>query len=108
MTLYLSVDNPAISLSKTSVSLTSQEWTEFTAEVNGSGDAKITLSADCRLYIDDMKVVDNTQTGIEDVEGEYLWQNNSAKEALYDLQGRRVYDLTGRGIYIKNGKKVVR
>ena len=108
MTLNLSVDNPAITLSKTSVTLTAQEWTEFTTEVSGSGDAKITLSADCRLYIDDMMVVDNTQTGIEDVEGEYLWLNNSGKETLYDLQGRRVYDMTGRGIYIKNGKKVVR
>jgi hypothetical protein len=108
MTLNLSVDNPAITLSKTSVTLTAQEWTEFTTEVSGSGDAKITLSADCRLYIDDMMVVDNTQTGIEDVEGEYLWLNNSGKETLYDLQGRRVYDMTGRGIYVKNGKKVVR
>ena len=108
MTLNISVDNPAITLSKTSVTLTAQEWTEFTTEVSGSGDAKITLSADCRLYIDDMMVVDNTQTGIEDVEGEYLWLNNSGKETLYDLQGRRVYDMTGRGIYIKNGKKVVR
>ncbi len=108
MTLNLSVDNPAISLSKTSVGLTAQEWTEFTTEVSGSGDAKITLSADCRLYIDDIMVVDNTQTGIEDAEGEFLGQNGAGKEAVYDLHGRRVKDMSNCGIYIRNGKKIVR
>jgi hypothetical protein len=71
MKLNLSVDNPAISISKTSITMNAQEWTEFSTEVSGSGDAKITLSADCRLYIDDMMVIDNTQTGIEEAGKDY-------------------------------------
>ena len=108
MTMKLSTDNPDISLSATSVTLTPQEWTEFKTEVSGTGEARITLSADCRLYIDDMMVVDNTQTGIEEIDGGYIQQENAGKNAAYDLSGRRIHDMNAKGIYIVNGKKVVR
>lgn len=108
MKLNLSVDNPAISMSKTSITMNTQEWTEFSTEVSGSGDAKITLSADCRLYIDDMMVIDNTQTGIEEAGKDYHWQKNNQPSTLYDLQGRHMHDTPKQGIYIMNGKKVIR
>ena len=108
MTLNVSVDNPALSLSSKSVTLTPQEWTEFKTEVSGSGEAKITLSADCRLYVDDVLVRDNTQTGIEDVKGEHLGQEGAMQKVVYDLHGRRVKEMGNYGIYIRNGKKIVR
>lgn len=107
MTLNVSADNPNLQLSKTSITLTPQEWTDFTTEISGIGDAKITLSADCRLYVDDMIVVDNTLTGIEDALGETPWHKGNSSDAIYDLQGRRVHGETPKGIYIRNGQKTI-
>lgn len=107
MTLNLSVDNPNLKLSQTSVTLSPQEWTVFTTEVSGSGDAKVTLSADCRLYVDDMVVIDNTQTGIENTLDDNYWMNNGNADYVYDLQGRRVYGDALKGVYVRNGKKII-
>lgn len=55
-----------------------------------------------------MMVVDNTQTGIEEIDGGYIQQENAGKNAAYDLSGRRIHDMNAKGIYIVNGKKVIR
>ena len=107
MTLNLSVDNPALSLAEKTISLTSQEWTEFSTEVSGVGEGRITFSADCRLYIDDVMVMDNTQTGIENIKENAFATNSGIKFDVYDLQGRRVQETLRRGIYIQNGKKIM-
>lgn len=105
MTVKLSTDNPNVTLAESTITLEPNKWTEFSTEVSGSGDARITLSADCRLYIDDMMVVDHTQTGIEEVWGESLSQTKN--NTIYDLQGRPVHGKAGKGIYVRNGEIVV-
>ncbi len=108
MTLSLSVDNPEISLSQTSHSLTANEWTEYAVSVTGKGAGKIKFSADCRLYLDDVLVRDNTVTGIEDIPTDNAWGNGVGHDVIYDMQGRRVGDTSIRGVYIRNGVKVVK
>lgn len=108
MVLTLSTDNPNLSLSKSTVSLATKKWTECTVNVTGKGTGKITFSADCRLYLDDILVRDNTVTGIENLPIDAVQGNKATDNIIYDLQGRRVRDISGHGVYIRNGVKVVK
>lgn len=108
MTLNLSTDNSAIKLSNSTMSLTAKQWTEFTVNVTGNGTAKLTFSADCRMYLDDIMVRDNTVTGIENIPMEAILGNKSTDNMIYDMQGRRVNNTNGHGVYILNGMKVVK
>jgi hypothetical protein len=105
--VVITTDNPSLTLSENTVTLADQQWTEFTAEVSGTGEAKLTISADCRLYIDDVLVRDNTVTGIETLPGMESEKNQSDSN-VYDLQGRRINSNIHKGIYIKNGAKLIK
>lgn len=105
--VVITTDNPSLTLSENTVTLADQQWTEFTAEVSGTGEAKLTISADCRLYIDDVLVCDNTVTGIENLPGMESEKNQSDNN-VYDLQGRRINSNIHKGIYIKNGAKLIK
>ncbi len=107
-TLTLSSDNPDIAFSQSSFTMESRQWNEYTVSITGSGAGKIKFSADCRLYLDDILVCDNTVTGIEDVPMYDAWGNGAADGVIYDMQGRRVGDTSIRGVYIRNGVKVVK
>lgn len=106
-TLTLSTDNPAISLSQTTIQLGVGNWMDCEVKVTGKGAAKLTFSGDCRLYLDDIMVRDNTVTGIEDIPADAVWGNKGGN-AIYDMQGRRVRDTDAHGVYILNGVKVVK
>lgn len=106
MTLKLSTDNANVTLSSSTVELTSRKWTEFSTEVSGTGEARITFSADCRLYMDDILVRDNTGTGIEDMRGGEAYGGDDG--AVYDLNGRRIAGTDAHGVYIRNGRKFIR
>lgn len=108
MTMNLSADNSAIKFSQNTMSLSEKKWTEFTVDVTGKGAGKLVFSADCRFYLDDIIVRDNTVTGIEDIPVDAIFGNKGTDNMIYDMQGRRVDNANGHGIYIINGKKVVR
>ncbi len=107
-TLTLSCDNPEVAFSQSSFTMESRKWGEFTISVTGSGAGKIKFSADCRLYLDDILLRDNTVTGIEDVPVYDAWGDSATDGIIYDMQGRRVSDTSVRGVYIRNGVKVVK
>lgn len=107
-TLTLSSGNSAISLSQTTVQLTNGEWTEVSVTVTGNGESKLQFSGDCRFYIDDIVVRDNTVTGIEDIPVDAVTGNQATSNEIYDLQGRRVRDTNTHGVFISNGVKVVK
>lgn len=106
-TLVLSTDNPALTLSQTTMQLTTGEWSEYTVSITGKGSGRLVFSGDCRFYLDDILVRDNTVTGIEDVPMDGV-QDGGKSGIMYDLQGRRIRDAYGHGVYIRNGVKVVR
>lgn len=107
-TLTLSASNSALSLSQTTVQLTTGEWTEVSVTITGTGAGKLQFSGDCRFYLDDIVLRDNTVTGIEDIPMDAVQDNRSSDNLIYDLQGRRISDTRGHGVYIRNGRKVVR
>jgi hypothetical protein len=107
MTVTVTTDNPDVSLSTKKISMTERQWAEFSTEMTGSGKAKITISADCPIYIDDVLVRDNTVTGIETLPGMESEKNQSDNN-VYDLQGRRINSNIHKGIYIKNGAKLIK
>ncbi len=107
-TLNLTATNGDIVLSQSTFSLQEKQWTECTLNVTGTGKGKIKFSADCRLYLDDILVRNNTVTGIEDVPSADSWNADDTNTIVYDLQGRPVNDTAIRGIYIRNGKKIVK
>lgn len=107
MTVTVTTDNPDVSLSTKKISMSERQWAEFSTEMTGSGKAKITISADCPIYIDDVLVRDNTITGIENLPGMESEKNQSDNN-VYDLQGRRINSNIHKGIYIKNGAKLIK
>ncbi|MGI6233040.1 MAG: hypothetical protein ACOYJF_09375, partial [Prevotella sp.] len=54
------------------------------------------------VAFDNIKITNNTATGIEDVNVE----TSNTNDAIYTLSGIRV-DKPQKGVYIKNGKKFV-
>jgi hypothetical protein len=105
MTLTISLDNSDLTLSQTQFTLTQGEWGNFSTEISGTGSAKLTFSADCRLYLDDVLVRDNTQTGIECIPG---IKSERTENTLYDLQGRKANSTTSKGVFIQDGKKIIK
>lgn len=105
MTLTISLDNSDLTLSQTQFTLAQGEWGNFSTEISGTGSAKLTFSADCRLYLDDVLVRDNTQTGIECIPG---IKSERTENTLYDLQGRKANSTTSKGVFIQDGKKIIK
>ncbi len=85
-------------------------WNDYTFEFTKTGDDDQPLQIQCTptsayptdVYIDNFRLyLLNTATGIQNVQ-----RTATERQAIYDLQGRRIAQ-PGKGLYIVNGKKVV-
>lgn len=103
-TLLLSVSGGTIS--PESVTMTKGDFTEFEATVTGNGAITITFeSQKGRFFLDDVVVIDPNATAINDAT--IRTTPNAQRNAVYDLQGRRVKaSQLKSGLYIIDGKKV--
>ena len=84
------------------------EWTDFTATIEASGSFYITFTPGQRFFLDEVKIVSETATGIETLQTANAAQKTNR---IYTLDGRYMgtrREVLPRGIYIIGGKKVVR
>lgn len=105
--LQLSVIGDNVSISPSEFTMTSSQWTTFTATISGTGDVRLVFTPVKRFFLDEVLVMDQkVLTGI------------SAAPAAA-VQPTRIYTLDGRycgtdfstlqhGVYIINGKKVIK
>ena len=106
-TLKLSAQGATVTIEPSEFTMTSSEWTTFTAKITGSGNIKLVFTPAKRFFLDEVIVKDNTvQTGISTTPAV------SAKQPrIYTLDGRFVgsdVNALKHGLYIINGKKVVK
>ena len=106
-TLKLSATGATVTIEPSEFTMTSSEWTTFTAKITGSGNIKLVFTPAKRFFLDEVIVKDNTvQTGISTTPAV------SAKQPrIYTLDGRFVgsdVNALKHGLYIINGKKVVK
>ena len=107
-TLTLSASNGA-TISPSSFTMKSNQWTDFTATITGTGNVKVTFTPTKRFFLDEVKASAPSQTGIKGITA-----NPSDKRAdnkIYTLDGRFVgtdASVLPRGIYVIAGKKIVK
>ncbi len=91
------------------VTLSNTEWTEFTFAVSGKGETVLSFIPDQRFFLDEVKVVRNTETGIVDMT---VSRTNRAMDlSYYGLDGKCLgsdWHSLPKGIYIHQGRKVVK
>lgn len=106
--LTLSVSSGA-TISPSSFTMKSNQWTDFTATITGTGNVKVTFTPTKRFFLDEVKASAPSQTGIKGIT-----TNPSDKRAdnkIYTLDGRFVgtdASVLPRGIYVIAGKKIVK
>lgn len=107
-TLTLSASNGA-TISPSSFTMKSNQWTDFTATITGTGNVKVTFTPTKRFFLDEVKASAPSQTGIKGIT-----TNPSDKRAdnkIYTLDGRFIgtdASVLPRGIYVIAGKKIVK
>ena len=105
--LTLSVSGNA-ELDQTSFTMKAGEFTNFSSNLTGTGNVKLTFTPAKRMFLDEVKVIKTTTNGITSL----MLQNEKKSD-------RRIFDLSGRcvgtdflslphGLYIVNGRKVVK
>ena len=106
-TLKLSATGATVTIEPSEFTMTSGEWTTFTANITGAGNIKLVFTPAKRFFLDEVIVKDNTvQTGISTTPAVSAMQNR-----IYTLDGRFVgsdVNALKHGLYIINGKKVVK
>lgn len=106
--LTLSVSSGA-TISPSSFTMKSNQWTDFTATITGTGNVKVTFTPTKRFFLDEVKASAPSQTGIKGITA-----NPSDKRAdnkIYTLDGRFIgtdASVLPRGIYVIAGKKIVK
>ena len=106
--LTLSVSSGA-TISPSSFTMKSNQWTDFTATITGTGNVKVTFTPTKRFFLDEVKAYAPSQTGIKGIT-----TNPSDKRAdnkIYTLDGRFVgtdASVLPHGIYVIGGKKIVK
>lgn len=104
-TLNLSAEGATVTFSPSQVTMKGSEWTTFTVNMSGAGNAKIVFTPTKRFFLDEVLVVDSNATAINDAT--IRTTPNAQRNAVYDLQGRRVKaSQLKSGLYIIDGKKV--
>ena len=86
----------------------SSEWTTFTVNMSGAGNAKIVFTPEKRFFLDEVLVVDPTASAIDAI---HVVNNRPADGKIYSIDGRYVgtdFSVLKHGMYIVNGKKVVK
>ena len=87
----------------------SNQWTDFTATITGTGNVKVTFTPTKRFFLDEVKASAPSQTGIKGIT-----TNPSDKRAdnkIYTLDGRFIgtdASVLPHGIYVIGGKKIVK
>lgn len=106
--LTLSVSSGA-TISPSSFTMKSNQWTDFTATITGTGNVKVTFTPTKRFFLDEVKASAPSQTGIKGIT-----TNPSDKRAdnkIYTLDGRFIgtdASVLPHGIYVIGGKKIVK
>ncbi len=106
--LTLSASNGA-TISPSSFTMKSNQWTDFTATITGTGNVKVTFTPTKRFFLDEVKASAPSQTGIKGIT-----TNPSDKRAdnkIYTLDGRFIgtdASVLPRGVYVIDGKKIVK
>lgn len=106
--LTLSASNGA-TISPSSFTMKSNQWTDFTATITGTGNVKVTFTPTKRFFLDEVKASAPSQTGIKGIT-----TNPSDKRAdnkIYTLDGRFIgtdASVLPRGVYVIGGKKIVK
>ena len=94
------------------VEMTRGAFTDYTVSVTGNGNVKVTFEVEVtgkqkgRFFLDEVLVMDNTKTAIENIN-----THKTTTNKIYTIDGRFVGtdpDLLPRGLYIINGKKIVK
>ena len=100
--LSLSVDGGTVSPEY--VELTKGQWGEYEVTLTGKGEITVTFEQESgRFFLDEVKVVKPTTTGIVNVPRSTL-----NTQQYYTLDGRKLNGKpTQKGVYIVNGKKYV-
>ena len=109
-TLKLTVDGGSVE--PATVEMQRGAFTDYTVNVTGNGSVKVTFEVVVtgkqkgRFFLDEVIVVDNTKTAIENIN-----THKTTTNKIYTIDGRFVGtdpDLLPRGLYIINGKKIVK
>lgn len=107
-TLKLSAEGAAVTFTPSEVTMKSSEWTTFTVNMSGAGNAKIVFTPEKRFFLDEVLVVDPTASAIDAI---HVVNNRPADGKIYSIDGRYVgtdFSVLKHGMYIVNGKKVVK
>ena len=104
--LKLSAEGATVIFEPATVTLKGSEWTTYTVKMTGAGNVKIVFTPAKRFFLDEVLVMDNTKTAIENIN-----THKTTTNKIYTIDGRFVGtdpDLLPRGLYIINGKKIVK
>ena len=105
-TLLLGVNGNA-TLGKTNFTMLRGEWTEYTTTITGQGEVHLTFTPDNRFFLDEVKIIANTTTGISDLQ----LNTRTGTQRIYSINGQYLgtnLDILPHGIYVVNGKKIVK
>lgn len=104
--LKLSAEGATVIFEPATVTLKGSEWTTYTVKMTGAGNVKLVFTPAKRFFLDEVLVMDNTKTAIENIN-----THKTTTNKIYTIDGRFVGtdpDLLPRGLYIINGKKFVK
>ena len=107
-TLTLSTNNSNVTISPTTFTMKSNQWTDFTATLTGTGNVKVTFTPAKRLFLDEILAEDPATTAIKELPMERKLIDDGR---IYTIDGRFVgtdFSILKKGIYIINGKKIIK
>lgn len=106
-TLKLSAEGATVVFSPSEVTMKGSEWTTFTVNMSGAGNARIVFTPAKRFFLDEVHIVNPNPTAIETIQ---VVNPRPADGKIYSIDGRYVgtdLSVLKHGIYIMNGKKLV-
>ena len=105
--LKLSAEGATVIIEPKEFTMTSGEWSTYTAKISGTGTISLVFTPGKRFFLDEVKVIDDVvATAITTVD-----TTVKRPAAIYTIDGRYVgsdASILGRGLYIINGKKVIK
>lgn len=107
-TLKLSAEGATVVFSPSEVTMKGSEWTTFTVNMSGAGNARIVFTPAKRFFLDEVRIVNPNPTAIETIQVANPRPAMNGK--IYSIDGRYVgtdLSVLKHGIYIMNGKKLV-
>ena len=106
--LKLSVPD-GFTISTSDLKMKESEWTDYSADIIGTGTVTVTFTPGMRFFLDEVRVTDLTSKDDVPTDISTRTAGTVPSGLVYDLQGRRIdVSSVGRGIYVINGKKYVK